>query len=332
MEKNGSAYPKVRDLSDRVDPEIREIYKKMPHTIVFTPENIVKSRKMADRVMDRMTPAGANKSDENVIVTKHTVPSVYGEPDITLYLYEARTDEKEKGVFVNIHGGGMVSGRADQFGYDNKIKAGELGCIVMSPEYRLCPETPYPGQVHDCYSALVWLWENAAELGVDRNRIAVGGESAGGCLAAGITLMARDLNGPKICYLDLSFPMLDCTCSTQSVNEMDDDRAWNGSNTKAVWPMYLGALRPEDAPAYASPAMAADLSGLPPTHVAAAELDPLRDEDIEFAHRLLKAGVSTELHVYPGTFHGFCPANPNAAVCRRFLAEGTECLKNALKK
>jgi acetyl esterase/lipase len=167
-------------------------------------------------------------------------------------------------------------------------------------------------------------------LGVNPEKIAVGGTSAGGCLAVGMALMARDRQGPRLAFQLLLYPCLDNRHNTPSSHAVTDGRTWNRQTSLRAWQAYLGD-DPEGPPSsYAAPLRSPDLSGLPSTYILAAELDLLRDENIAYATRLMQAGVTTELHVLPGTFHGFDGSVPDAAVSRRARAEYTAALKREL--
>jgi acetyl esterase len=182
-------------------------------------------------------------------------------------------------------------------------------------EYRLAPEHPYPAGIEDCFATLAWLHEEASALGIDAGRVAVAGQSAGGGLAAGLALLARDRSGPPICFQLLGIPELDHRLETTSMQTFVDTPLWHRPNAELSWAHYLGPDPGEVAP-YASPSIAEDLTGLPPAYVSVMEFDPLRDEGIAYAARLLEAGVSVELHAYPGTFHGSAVAT-TAAVSKR---------------
>ena len=210
--------------------------------------------------------------------------------------------------------------------------AAEFPAVVVSVNYRLAPEDPFPAGVEDCYAGLKWMADNAAELGIDPERIAIGGQSAGGGLAAATALLARDRGGPALCFQLLDIPELDDRLETPSMQQFIDTPLWNRPNAIRSWSWYLGS---DDAPGsddvsyYAAPARCEDLSGLPPTFVAVMEFDPLRDEGLTYAMRLLEAGVSTELHAYPGTFHGSALVT-TAEVSKRQARDSFDALKRAL--
>jgi acetyl esterase len=177
-------------------------------------------------------------------------------------------------------------------------------CIVVVVDYRMVPKYPFPTPVEDSYTALKWVYENASVLGIDARRIAVGGDSSGGTLAAAVTQMARDRNGPHICFQLLVFPLVDCDMQTESMNTFGDVTKWNLAKNKEMWAAYLkngdhGKI------AYASPIKAASLVDLPPAYVETAEFDCLRDEGVNYARKLEKAGVLVELSETKGTIHGY---------------------------
>jgi acetyl esterase/lipase len=211
-----------------------------------------------------------------------------------------------------------------------------LGVAVVAVEYRLAPEHPYPAALQDCYAALCWVKDRAGSLNVDPARIALHGRSAGGGLAAATALLARDHNGPGIRFLYLTAPQLDPGCDTRSMRRFDDTPLWTRSSAELSWALYLSSGYQGSGPrpgavidAYAAPARAGDLSGMPATYIAVMEFDPLRDEAIAFAQALLAAGVPTELHLFPGTFH--CSAAlVDAAISRRELAEELAVLRRGL--
>jgi triacylglycerol lipase len=188
----------------------------------------------------------------------------------------------------------------------NQQMAHEAECLVVSVDYRLPPEVPYPGPLEDCYCGLLWVHENADELGVDRGRIAVAGESAGGGLVAALALLARDRGEVPLVHQHLIYPMLDDRTCRQTANPFAGEFVWSPESNQFGWSSMLGGQTGgPDVPAYAAPARADDLSGLPSTFIAVGALDLFAEEDMEYARRLMRAGVPTELHVYPGAYHGF---------------------------
>ncbi len=209
-------------------------------------------------------------------------------------------------ALLHLHGGGYVMGSAAGGDAEKAALAAELACVIASVEYRLAPESPHPGPVEDAYAALRWLHEDAALLGIDRARIAVGGESAGGGLAAALALLARDRGAIGLVFQHLMYPMLDDRTVTAEPHPFTGELVWTRDDNRFAWTALLGGEPggPDVSP-YAAPARATDLSGLPPAFIAVGTLDLFIDEDIDYARRLIRAGVPTELHVFPGAYHAF---------------------------
>lgn len=249
--------------------------------------------------------------------------TVLADPDVAVRIYRPH---QAQGAIVWLRGGGFVFGDLDtERPWATRVAEGS-GAVVISVDYRRAPEHPYPAALDDSYAVLAWTAEHAAELGIDPARIAVGGHSAGAGLAAAVALRARDQQGPQIRCQLLNQPVLDDRQETWSQRNFTET-PWHDRDTlTAMWRHYLGSA---PATPYAAPARAADLSGLPPAYIATAEFDPLRDEDITYALRLLQAGVSVELHQWPGTFHG-SQAILSADVSQRQLAELAAALRRAL--
>jgi acetyl esterase len=235
--------------------------------------------------------------------------AVEGGPEVRLLVMNPPSEAAGRGAVLHIHGGGMVVGTADRAVADKPHLALEHDCVVVSVDYRLAPETPFPGPQEDNYAALLWLVDNAASLGVDPARIVVLGESAGGGLAAALALMARDRGGPNLAGQVLIYPMLDWR--TGGPDDLHKNRhtgefIWTREKNRFGWEALRGSYEPADhRKAWFSPALAEDLSGLAPAYIATGALDLFLDEDLDYARRLIDCGVRTELHVYPGAIHAF---------------------------
>ena len=228
-----------------------------------------------------------------------------------------------------MHGGGYIFGSydAEDGRFDDWVQ--QFGCAGASIEYRLAPEEPYPAAVEDSYAALKWLHEHASELGVDAGRIGIGGASAGAGLAAGLALLVRDRAEFEVAFQLLIYPMLDDRQATTSSGW--EVPVWGPAANTLGWRAYLGGLYGSDeVPAYAAPARAASLEGLPPALIAVGTLDGFVDEDIEYAKRLNHAGVPVELHVYPGGAHGFDSMAAGTTLGRRARAHMEEWLERML--
>jgi acetyl esterase/lipase len=253
-------------------------------------------------------------------IEDRTVPA---DQDVAVRIYRPH---QAQGAIVWLHGGGFVMGDLDtEHPWAARLADG-TGAVVVSVGYRRAPEHRFPAAFDDAYAALTWTAEHAAELGIDKARIAVGGHSAGAGLAAAVALRARDQQGPPIRFQLLNQPELDDRQATWSARHFTDTPWMTRDKLAATWRHYLGSA---PASPYAAPARANDLSGLPPAYIATAEFDPLRDEGIGYALRLLQAGVPVELHQWPGTFHG-SQAILSADVSQRQIAELGAALRRAL--
>ena len=237
--------------------------------------------------------------------TERFVPGPKGAPEVRVLVFTPKSASAPRPAYLHIHGGGYVLGDPDMGEPNHMQKASELGAVVVSVDYRLAPETPFPGPVEDCYAALKWLHANAQELGVDPARIAVGGESAGGGLAAGLALLARDRGEVKIAHQQLIYPMIDDR-PLADPHPYTGEFIWTHDSNRFGWTALLGhEPRREGVSPYAAAARAEKLEGLPPAFISTGALDLFLDENLDYARRLTRAGVPVELHVYPGAVHGF---------------------------
>jgi acetyl esterase len=241
---------------------------------------------------------------DGVSVREVRVPGRPGTPQVRLRIYRPVGVTTPLPAVLWIHGGGFVLGNVDSVHHGAAQAAKYAPAVVVAVGYRLAPEDPFPAGLDDCWTALEWTAEHADEVGADPERLAVAGASSGGCLAAGLTLLARDRGGPTLCFQHLSTPVLDDRLETGSMTACHSTPIWNRPLAEESWELYLGARR-HDAPVYAAPARATDLSGLPPAYLSTADLDPLRDEGLQYGLRLVQAGVPVELHNFPGAYHAF---------------------------
>ncbi len=235
-------------------------------------------------------------------------------------------------ALVYVHGGGYVLGSLETDHAAAARYAKRLGIVVVSVDYRLAPENPFPAGLHDCYAALCWLYEQADSLSVDKNRIGIYGVSAGGGLSAAVTLLARDKSGPAICFQCLCIPELDDRMTTPSARQFVDTPIWDRAKGELSWTYYLGddySRGSENVPVLAAPGRESNFENLPPAYINTMEFDPLRDEGILYAMNLMAAGVPVELHNYPGTFHG--STQFVADVSKRQINELTDALRRGLK-
>jgi len=277
----------------------------------------------------RSEAMGPTPEVPEIEVTEHTAPGAEGQPDVRMLLYTPREPGSEVPAILHIHGGGYVMGTPEMMDPANRLMARALNCVIASVDYRLAPETPHPGPVEDCYTGLRWLFQSAANLGVDPRRIAIKGESAGGGLAAGLGLLARDRGEFSLAFQHLTFPMLDDR-ESESRHPYVGEFVWTRESNRFGWQSLLGVPPGgEDVSPYAAAARADNLQRLPPTFIATGALDLFLEENLEYARRLTRAGVPTELHVYPGAYHGFMLAG-DSRVGRQYAADSLRALQAAL--
>ena len=232
-------------------------------------------------------------------------------------------------TLVYFHGGGFTIGSIQTHNVLCRELARIGQCAVISVDYRLAPEYPYPTPLEDCYAGLAWVHQNAESLGIDATRIGIGGASAGAGLAAGLALLARDRGDLSVAFQLLIYPMIDDRQIT--VSSTWSDPIWSPAANTFGWTAYLGDKKgTSDVEPYAAPARATDLSGLPPTLISVGALDGFSDEDIDYAVRLRHAGVAVELHVYPGAPHGFDTFGDFTAISRRAIAETNSWLQGQI--
>ncbi|GGR55902.1 acetyl esterase/lipase [Nocardioides luteus] len=266
-----------------------------------------------------------------VRVEEREVPGPEGAPDVTLLILSPALDGPPRPAIYYAHGGGMVLGHR-RFGVETFLPyVADGSAVVISVEYRLAPENPDPAPVEDVYAGLVWTAKNAAELGIDPEHLMIAGTSAGGGLAAGTALLARDRTFPKLSHQILICPMLDDRFETASSRMLDGVGFWDRNANLFGWTALLGDRRggPDVTP-YAAPARAEDLTGLPRTYIDTGSAETFRDEIITYARRLSEAGVSVDFHMWGGGFHGFDSMAGHAAVSRASIATRDEFVRRAL--
>lgn len=256
--------------------------------------------------------------DLPVAVTEVLVPADGGQRSVRCLELRPAALPARAPVILHMHGGGHVLGVPEMNKPQLMAWSHQLGCLILSVDYRLSPETRFPGALEDCYAVLGWLHDQAAALGIDATRIAVSGESAGAALAAGLALLARDRGEYAICLQHLEQPRLDDrTCDAPDPNPFTGEFVWTRASSHYCWVAQLGREPGgDDTSPYAAPARADNLAGLPPAFISVGTLDLFVDECLDYAHRLIRSGVPTELHVYPGCMHGFGMAKDSAPAVR----------------
>lgn len=316
MSKTGSRHLVDRDLRPFLD---------LFPTTVLSQETLIEMR-----ARDAVFPVDPD-SVERVALTRRPVPGPAGAPEVDVLIYRPKAAAGPLPCIFHVHGGGYVGGTAGQMEFMHRPMAHDLGCMIISVEYRLAPETRFPGAVEDSYAALAWVNANAAELGVDKARIGVMGESAGGGLAAALALLVRDRGEYSFAFQHLIYPMIDDrTCVDPEPHPYVGEFIWTPHNNRFGWAALLGVEPGSDGVSpYAAAARAESVEGLPPTFISTGALDLFLEEDLEYARRLMRAGVPVELHVYPGAFHAF-DIMPGVAVSDQARRDSAAALKRAL--
>jgi acetyl esterase/lipase len=311
-----------------VDPELAPMLDTFPLVVLNREQLPLIRAGMAEMFAQR---AAAAPAFPTIQVSERHVPGPLGAPEVRVLVYLPKHAPQPLPALLWIHGGGYVIGSAEQDDLTVKAIVSEIGCAAVSVDYRLAPETTHPGPVEDCYVALTWLHAHAGELGVDVGRIAIGGASAGGGLAAGLGLLNRDRGEVPLAFQLLISPMLDDRTVTHSdPHPHTGEFMWTHDSNHFGWSSLLGQeLGGEGVPPYAAAARAEDLAGLPPTYISVGALDLFLEEDMEYARRLIRAGVPTELHVYPGAYHGFSMV-PDAQVTQASARDIISALRRAL--
>ncbi|MGD0291458.1 MAG: alpha/beta hydrolase [Candidatus Binataceae bacterium] len=290
---------------EQLDPELRVVVETLPTDrpldLSKIPAARVKMKKMVTALLaDLPAVEGVTSQDQ-------FAPGARGEPAVRVRVYRPNDQPSKLPALYWIHGGGYVMGDIEQ---DDRLMmqlVKRIGCVAVSVDYRLAPEHPFPAPVEDCYAGLKWLFRHAGEFGVEPARIAIGGASGGGGLCAGLALMARDRGEVQVAFQLLIYPMIDDRNVTPASYAITDPRMWNRESNRLGWKAYLGR----------------DGGGADVSAYAAASR-------IEYAQRLIQAGVPTELHVYPGAFHGFDLFAPSAMVSKQFKADRDSALRRAL--
>jgi acetyl esterase/lipase len=312
--------PALADPYSLVDPELLPVLKQFP-AFDLSAEMVGKFRQLP-----AMPPLPGPAPQP---VERH-IPGPPGAPEVRLWVVDPAPLKKAKPLLLHMHGGGLMMRDPEWMPLLQGI-ATDCHCVVVSVDYRLAPETRYPGSLEDNYAALKWVHAHAAELGIDRSRIAVGGESAGGGHAASLAIHARDRKEVPIIIQLLIYPQLDDrTGSSHPAPPAIGHFMWTASANRFAWSSLLGVpAGSSKVPAAAVPARAASVAGLPPAWIGVGSIDLFAEEDMEYARRLVHAGVATELLVVPGAFHGFDRLVPDAEVSQQFSASWKSALRRA---
>ena len=310
-----------------VAPELRPVARAFLRSSVTPP--------LSDETLAQLRKGGPVKLKPllpDIPVSERRIPGPEGAPDVTLYLINTGRYGVRPAI-LHIHGGGYIAGTAKWLCRDLQELAAELDCAIVSVDYRVAPETRYSGSVEDNYAGLRWVYANAAQLGIDPMRIAVMGESAGGGHAALLAIAARDRGEVPVLFQALLYPMLDDrTGSSRVVPPHIGSFVWTAESNRFGWRCFLGTEPGgADVPAAAVPARATKFQGLPPAFIGVGSIELFVDEGIDYARRLIHAGVATELVVVPGAFHGFDGFARDTEVARRFTATKVNALREAFR-
>lgn len=265
---------------------------------------------------------------EGIDISVQEAPYPDGSFNVPLRIYRATGNTETLPVMYWMHGGGYVLNRAEDDDPVASYLALALNCVVVSVDYRLAPENPFPIPMEDCYVGLKWTYDSAETLGIDPARIVIGGQSAGGGLTAGLAQMTRDRGEVPLLYQLLVYPMLDDRNLEQASDTVDDTYVWSRESNLLGWRYYLGQEPgTENTPLYAAPGRTEDLTNLPPAYMYLGDIDLFMAEDLDYASRLIQAGVLTEVHVYPGGVHAFDNLGATTALAQRCIADRDRTLK-----
>ncbi len=314
------------------DPELELLLAAQPHlSASLLPKHIDRLRQLQAAEGARISDTGLRRSGA-VLFEELTIPSSDSSVGLPLLVLRPANFAGPRRAVCFLHGGGMVAGD-NRTGIEVVLDwVEQLGLVVASVGYRLAPEHPHPIPVQDCYSALTWLCANRAVCGMGAEPLMVAGASAGGGLAAGVALLARDRRGPEISDLILMYPMLDDIGAFHSSAELDREGVWDARSNRTGWEALLGSAKGGiDVPSCAAPSREKVLAGLPATYLDVGAVETFRDEVIDFGARLAQAAVSTELHVWAGAFHGFDVLAAGSAVANAARATRIDYLRRRLR-
>ncbi|MFN3457601.1 MAG: alpha/beta hydrolase [Novosphingobium sp.] len=312
------------DTRHLVDPEL------LPALALFPPFDIAEpGLENLRSMMDGLAPTPDSLACDDIALQRITVPASPSGPELGIILHRPVGRTGSLPLYFHIHGGGFVLGSAIMSSPANIVLAREVGCVVASVDYRLSPEVTGQQPVEDCYRALCWLAGNAQSHGIDPSRIVIGGESAGGGLAASLALMVRDRGTIALAMQMLICPMLDDR--TQGDHPHCGEFVWTAEANAAAWALRIGSEDVvQDRRGYIAAARADDLHGVAPAYIAVGSLDLFLEEDIAYAQRLARAGVPVDLHVYAGGYHGFELA-ADASATRRTMEDRFSVLRRTFQ-
>jgi acetyl esterase/lipase len=304
----------------QVHPELQHVVRKMPK-LTYSKKNL-----WLIHVLTRYAPP--SRVPQEILVENVFIPTANNQKKIRLRIYKRKSLTASMPVLLWLHGGGYVMGHPEQDDGSCIQYVRELGIIVISVDYRYAPKYPFPVGLGDCYTALQWVVAHAQDLGVDGKRIAIGGASAGGGLAASLIQFTHDRQEIKPIFQLLVYPMLDDRTVLRSKIDNNDHIVWNQRSNRFGWESYLGTrCGAENVPEYSVPARRKELTGLPETWIGVGTLDLFHDEDLAYAQRLKECDVKCEIYTVPGAFHGFDVFDPQLPIVRDFRESQVLALK-----
>ncbi len=302
---------------------------------VVNPEELIKNLNLDDETMKLLTKSGmmsliASMGDLNGLeYTEKWIPRKKDSSKLRICIYSPINKKNNVPGVLWMHGGGYAMGKPEMSVTTYKRLIAESSCVIVAPDYRLSVEAPYPAALDDCYDTLLWLKENTKELGIRDDQIMIGGESAGGGLTAALSLYARDKKEVNIAFQMPLYPMIDDRMLNESAID-NNAPGWNSTLNEWGWKLYLGELSEKDIPSYAAPSRATDYRNLPPTVTFVGDLEPFRDETIQYVENLKRAGVPVDFQLYKGCYHGFDISCPNADISKRATKFFIESFKYAV--
>lgn len=318
------------DPFDRLDPELVEPLRNLMDATGggFDLSDIPGTRAMVDGMLAAVNAEAP--PIPGVAVADLTASNPEADADVAVRVYRPSDVDDVLPALLWLHPGGFVIGSIEMNDQMARQLARDVGCVIVSADYRLAPEHPYPEPLEDCYAVLQWLGGNAGTLGIDAGRIAIGGASAGGGLAAGLALLTRDRGGVAPMFQLLIYPGLDDTNIEAASDTMPENLFWSRENNRIGWSSYLnGNEATADVSEYAAPARATNLRGLPDAFIAVGTADMLMAENIDYAERLSAAGAAVELRVYPGAFHAFDGFAPMSRIAAELASDRRDALRRA---
>ncbi len=317
-------------MKDRVDPEMLPILDYLTSIgFVIDLTDIDLTRERIASVLAAMKSAAP--PIEGIDITVDEAPYADGSYNVPVHVYQPQSKTDTLPALFWIHGGGYVLNSAEDDDATASSLALAFNCVVVSVDYRLAPENPFPIPLEDCYTALKWTYDSAESLGIDPERIVIGGQSAGGGLCAGLAQITHDRGEVPVLYQLLIYPMIDDRNIEQTDDPATDHYVWSRESNLLGWRAYLG-MEPgtENTPKYAAPARTENLEGLPPAYILVGDVDLFLSEDLAYANRLIQAGVPTEVHVYPGGVHAFDVLGGTTALGIRCNTERDAVLKKVM--